>query len=81
VLGLSAGGIADADDLRAFAGATGVTFPLLEDTANTYDEYTRDPTASPYPIDIVLDADGVIVYFSREYDPVGLRAAVESVLP
>jgi len=28
-----------------------------------------------------VDADGVIVYLAREYDPVGLRAAVESVLP
>lgn len=80
VIGLSARGNADAEDLTAFLEATGVTFPVLLDTDDTYAEYDNVPTISPYPIDVVLDADGTIVYLARTYDPVGLRAAVESVL-
>jgi len=81
VLGLSSGGTADTDDLRSFVASAGVTFPILVDTDSSYREFTLDAASTPYPIDVVLDADGVIVYFSREYDPVGLRAAVERVLP
>ena len=35
---------------------------------------------APYPIDVVVDADGTIVYLSRTYEPDALAAAVESVL-
>lgn len=81
MLGLSAGGSASDEDLDAFLEATGVTFPILKDEDRTYDEYTSDPALSPYPIDIVVDADGVIVYLSQSYDADALRDAVERVLP
>ena len=81
VIGLSSGGMADSDDLDAFLSATGVTFPILVDIDNTYIEYDQDGATSPYPIDLVVDADGTIVYLSRTYEPDALRAAVESVLP
>ncbi len=81
MLGLSAGGSASDEDLDAFLAATGVTFPILKDDDDTYHEYTSDPALSPYPIDIVVDADGTIVYLSQTYDAVALRDAVESVLP
>lgn len=80
VLALSSGGMADAADLETFIASTGVTFPVLVDTTNTYSEYDNDGAISPYPIDLVLDADGTIVYLSRTYEPDALRAAVESVL-
>ena len=81
VLGLSSGGMADAADLNAFITTNGVTFPILIDTGNTYMSYDNLAAIAPYPIDIVLDADGTIVYLSRTYEPDALRAAVESVLP
>lgn len=81
MLGLSARSNGDADDLRAFVEANGVTFPILVDEDDTYGLYTLEEAASPYPIDLVVDADGVIVYVAREYDPEALRAAVEGVLP
>lgn len=81
VLGLSSGGTADTDDLLAFIESTGASFPVVVDSDATYNRYVNDDAISPYPIDIVVDGDGVIVYFSREYDPDALRAAVERVLP
>lgn len=80
VLGLSSGGRASNDDLRTFVASMGVTFPILTDTDGTYTEYTVEQAFTPYPIDVVLDAGGTIVYLSRTYDPEQLRAAVESVL-
>lgn len=81
VLGLLSGSRADAADLDAFLDATGATFPILIDTADTYSEYDNVGAISPYPIDLVIDADGTIVYLARTYEPAALRAAVESVLP
>ncbi len=81
VLGISSGGNGRPEDIRAFSEATGATFPILVDTENTYADYTLENSNSPYPLDVVLDADGTIVYLGRTYDPDGLHAAVESVLP
>ena len=81
VIGLSSGGQADARDLETFVASTGVTFPVLVDTESTYEQYQSDADVyAPYPIDVVVDADGTIVYLSRTYEPDALAAAVESVL-
>jgi peroxiredoxin len=81
VVGLSSGGTADTDDLLAFIESTGTSFPVVVDSDATYNRYVSESAITPYPIDIVTDSDGVIVYFSREYDPDALRDAVERVLP
>lgn len=80
VLGLSAGGNATTEQLDAFVEATGVQFPVLRDTDNTYQQYSFERSLTPYPIDVVVDADGVIVYLSQTYDPVALHAAIGRVL-
>lgn len=80
VLGLSARSSADAEDLAAFLDATGATFPVVVDDRDTYAQYAADDSVSPYPIDVVVDADGIIVYLSREYDPDAMADAVERVL-
>lgn len=80
VLGLSAGGNATPEQLDAFLAATGVQFPVLRDTDNTYQQYAFERALTPYPIDVVVDADGVIVYLSQTYDPAALHAAVARVL-
>ncbi len=80
MLGISAGGIAEDADLDTFITSTGVTFPILRDSAETYWEYDNTGAISPYPVDIVLDADGKIVFLSRTYEPSAMRNAVENVL-
>lgn len=80
MIGISAGGMADDADLDTFITSTGVTFPIVRDTAATYWDYDNDGAISPYPVDLVLDADGKIVYFSRTYEPSAMRNAVENVL-
>lgn len=77
---MSARSSADSDDLATFLESTGVTFPVVLDSTGTYAQYADDDSVSPYPIDIVTDDMGIIVYLSREYEPDSLRLAVESVL-
>lgn len=81
MLGLWSGGNGGITDIREFTDATGTTFPILKDTEDTFADYTLEQANSPYPLDVVLDANGTIVYLSRSYDPDALHAAVESVLP
>lgn len=84
VLGIDEGGLWGGDTeeiLRAFAEQTGVTFPLLLDPDRAAVQgYDFGPSISPYPLDVIVDRDGVVRYLGHEYDAAALRAAVESVL-
>lgn len=50
------------------------------DEDDTYAQYSADDYVSPYPIDVVVDDAGIIVYLAREYDPDAMVDAVERVL-
>lgn len=80
MLGLSAGGNASTEGLLEWLDTNGITFPVALDDADTYRLYADEDAPAPYPIDVVADADGTIVYLAREYDPDALREAVEGVL-
>jgi hypothetical protein len=34
----------------------------------------------PFFVDVVVDRDGKIVYVAREYDPDGIRGAIDALL-
>lgn len=80
----------DADDynnigsVAAFVANQGVTFPVaVEETAITPTYSTIEGVydgANPYPVDILVDKNGIIRYISREYDPAGLDAKVQELL-
>ena len=80
----------DADDyenvdaVAAFVANQGVNLPVaVEETAITPTYSTIEGVhdgANPYPVDILVDRDGIIRYISREYDPVGLHAKVQELL-
>ena len=70
----------DAAIVQQFIDQTGVTFPVGWDSSGSYFAYPRTGSISPFPLDIVVDRDGKIAYFSREYDGEALRAVVESLL-
>lgn len=83
VLGLSGAGLFGSESpqtVAAFAEQTGTTFPLLlGDT--TLGEYARSDTAiSPYPLDVVLDQDGTVVYLRREFNAQEITATIEELL-
>ena len=36
--------------------------------------------SNPFPIDVIVDCDGTIVYVAREYEPEGMYAVIERLL-
>ena len=63
-----------------FLGAAGVTAPCLLDDGSLYASYPREIDYAPFPMQVLIDAEGVIRYVSEIYDADGLRAAIEVVL-
>lgn len=80
----------DADDyedpaaVAAFVANQGVTFPVtIQETAVTPTYSTIEGIydgANPYPVDILIDKQGIIRYIAREYDPVSMHAKVQELL-
>ena len=71
------------DGVQSFVANLHVTFPIgLEDpSTKTYAALTQNFKGSnPFPVDVVVDKDGMITYIAREYDPDGITAAVEAAL-
>lgn len=83
VVGLSGPGLYLSESwgsVNQFREQTGVTFPLLllDDTRG---EYANDEgSISPYPVDVVVDREGIVRYLRREYDPAAMGAVIESLL-
>lgn len=83
VLGLSGSGLfgtESASTLEAFRDQTNVTFPLLmgDTTINTY--ANPDGAISPYPIDVIVDKQGIIRYLRHEFDAEAMQATIEQLL-
>jgi hypothetical protein len=71
----------DLGGVQRFTEKLGVTYPVgLEDTANypSFAENFRGP--NPFPVDVIVDRDGTIVYVAREYDPAAMTAVIEKLL-
>ena len=66
--------------MTQFIDQTGVTFPMGWDRGGSYRSFLGGPGLSPFPLDVVIDRDGTVVYVNREYDAAGLRAAVERLV-
>jgi peroxiredoxin len=80
VIGINPNSIEGGNDgpqsIQNFILQTGVTFPMVDDTLNTYNQWTFTPSVSPYPLDIVVDRQGIIQFVTRDYDADALKAAV-----
>lgn len=79
----------DADDNEAldpggvwsYVDYMGLSFPMGIETSDTYDalEGIYDG-GNPFPVDVLIDKQGVIRYISREYDPDALAAMIPDLL-
>ncbi len=77
-------GAASTDDIagvQRFTDRLGVTFSAgLEETGH-YRRFAENfPGANPFPIDVIVDRDGTIVYVAREYDPEAMEEVIERLL-
>ncbi len=70
----------DATIVQQFIDQTGATFPVGWDSLGSYFDFPRDGSISPFPLDVIVDRDGTIVYFSREYDGEAMRAVVQTLV-
>ena len=65
----------------AFLGASEVTAPCLLDSDQLlYQGYPRDVDFAPFPMQVLIDEEGVIRYLGEAYNPDALRGAMEEVL-
>ena len=62
--------------VRAFVDQTRVTFPVGFDDGDSYKMFPYGGAISPFPLDVIVDRDGTIVYAERRYDGRAIRRAV-----
>jgi hypothetical protein len=55
--------------IEAFVEETGVDFPVFRDLAGTYNEYDQVGSSAPFPLDVVIDKNGIVRYVSTRYEP------------
>lgn len=82
VIGVNTGGLHGGDDaarIQAFIEQANVSFPVVMDRGQTV-TYAAGLGISPFPVDLVIDREGVIRYLRHEYDPDALREAVLAAL-
>jgi hypothetical protein len=71
----------DIGGVQRFVEKLGVTFPVgLEQTANYRPFVENFRGANPFPVDVIVDRDGTIVYVAREYDPAAMEAVIAKLL-
>ncbi len=65
-----------------FLVAAGVdTTCLLDDMSNVYNSYAPSETGmvwAPFPMQVVIDRDGIITYLANEADPAAVIEAIEA---
>lgn len=83
MLGLSGSGLTGAENqttVANFRDQTGVTFPLLLNDWS-YDDYAfPNGWISPYPLDVIVDQQGIVRYIGRQYDGEVVKATIEQLL-
>lgn len=69
------------DEVRDFVDKLGLTYPAGLEDSGTYEALTANfEGTNPFPVDVVVDRQGTIVYAGREYDPLVLTEIVEGLL-
>ena len=53
---------------------------LFDETGDLYRGYSSEAAEGPFPLEVVIDRDGIITYISRNYDAPELREAIQAAL-
>lgn len=70
----------DAQTLAAFKEQAGLTYPLLHHQGTIGLIDFQGSNGFPYPRDVIVDQQGVIVYTSNSYDAQGMLSVIEQLL-
>lgn len=70
------------DEAMRFARQGDLTLPIvLDERQEHYDRfYVREDGFAPFPLHVVVNRDGEIVYLSQTYDAEALRGAIGAAL-
>ncbi len=69
------------DDLvRDFAEHHAVTFPVMRDPGGTYGQYDDVGATAPFPLDVVVDQQGIVQYVDTRFDPDVLEDTINDLL-
>lgn len=66
--------------LEVFIDAFQITFPILPDDETVYQQYRQPGAQSPFPLDYIIDQDGLVAYHATEYQPETMVAVIEDLL-
>ena len=90
MIALDPGGIAginggastdDMAGLQAYVEHLVISYPVgLEETSNYVGYKTNFVGQNPFPVDIIVDKNGIIRYIAREYDAPTMLAIVDQLL-
>ena len=65
----------------AYAEHAGVSSPVLLDSEGRWHtSYGLEDGYAPFPVQVVIDRDGVITYIGRQYDVQAARRAIDEAL-
>ena len=79
VLGINPGPDA-VELLEVFINAFQISFPILPDDNTVHGQYRQPNPTSPFPLDYVIDQDGLVAYHATEYQPEAMVAVIEDLL-
>ena len=72
------------ETVHEFAQSNGLTTPVLYDARQPYNRYYANgeggDTWAPYPLQVVVDREGVIRYISHQYDALAVQQTVDAIV-
>ena len=85
VVGMDPGGLFGGETagiVRNFIRQTGITFPVAFDHKGSYKLFRGLGGAglAPFPLDVIISADGRIVHVSRKFEPKRMQTVIERLL-
>ncbi len=82
VLGLHPFSVVAVSDLQilVWLEEAGGTFPVMHDFDGTYSDYDHLGATAPFPLDIVVDQQGVVAYVNTRFEPDELQSVIDGLL-
>jgi hypothetical protein len=68
-------------EVENFCSTLGVSYPVGVEDTMTYELFSGAfEGVNPYPVDVLVDKQGIIRYVAREYDPAAIQQMIEVLL-
>ncbi len=78
IIGINRG--EDLNTIQQFIESFGITYPVILDTDGSVWVTYKIQSISPFPLDCIIDQNGIIHYLNSEYDPQVMLSVVDELL-